>query len=83
MKRIREAALLSAIGVCLVAVCAISWHSVEEIHYLKTFYPRHFTVQEAWYATLVELVKVALAIFPLLLIGAAALLLLRRYDKGA
>jgi hypothetical protein len=74
---------LSLIGVCLAAISAVSWHSVEEIHYLKTFYPRTFTVEEALYATMVEWFKVALISFPLILIVVVGFLLLRRYDREA
>jgi len=58
---------------CLAAIAAVSWHSVEEIHYLKTFYPARFTVEEAFWAAGVEGLKVALISFPLLLILGLAL----------
>jgi CHASE2 domain-containing sensor protein len=83
MKRFRRIATLCFIGACLAAISAVSWHSVEEIHYLKTFYPRSFSVEEACYAALVEGIKVALISFPLLLIVVVGVLLLRRYDKDA
>ncbi len=51
------------------AIIAItSWHSVQEIHYLKGFYTGSFTVAEARWATVVELIKVFLTAFPLLLL---------------
>lgn len=53
------------IGVVVIAL--VSWHSVQEIHYLKSFYPRSFTVVEAGWAAVVELVKVTLISFPILL----------------
>jgi hypothetical protein len=83
MKRFFRIATLSVIGASLAAITAVSWHSVEEIHYLKTFYPPRFSVEEAYHATLVEWIKVALISFPLLLIVAVGVLLLRRYDKEA
>ena len=83
MKRLRRILTLSVIGACLAAISAVSWHSVEEIHYLKTFYPNRFTVEEAFYATLVEWIKVSLISFPLLLIVVVGVLLSRRYDKEA
>lgn len=47
---------------------ALAWiclHSVEEIHYLKSFFPRQFTVQEAGFAAIVEFVKVIILSIPL------------------
>jgi hypothetical protein len=41
-----------------VVYSAICYHSIEEIHYLKTFCPGKFTVQEAFFASGVELVKI-------------------------
>ena len=64
-----------------IAVVAVCWHSVEEIHYLKGFYPRQFTVQEAYQAALVELIKVTLIALPILLGMGLALLLLRALRK--
>jgi len=69
---------------CVIAVAAVCWHSVEEIHYLKTFYPTRFTVEEAFWASGVELVKVVLIAFPLLLVAGLALVLgWRRPRDGA
>lgn len=51
----------------LVVVGAVALHSVEEIHYLKTFYPHSFTVSEALDAALVEVIKVGLIAVPFLL----------------
>ena len=45
-------------AVIVIMVMSVSFHSVEEIHYFKTFYPDEFTVQETFYAALVELIKV-------------------------
>ncbi|HSL92257.1 MAG TPA: hypothetical protein VK863_06375 [Candidatus Limnocylindrales bacterium] len=67
MKRIARAGILSAIAAGIVAVSAVCWHSVEEIHYLKSFYPKEFSVQEAFYASAVELVKVVIIGLPFLL----------------
>ena len=47
-----------AIVVSILIVAAVCWHSLEEIHYLKSFYPKRFTVEEAFYASGVELIKV-------------------------
>jgi hypothetical protein len=67
MKHLRLV-LLSSVVICLIAVSAVSLHSVEEIHYLKSFYPARFTVPEAAAAAVVELIKVSLVAFPLFLI---------------
>lgn len=66
-----------AIAVSLSAIFAICLHSVEEIHYLKSFFPRKFSVQEAFYASGVELVKIIVLLIPLLTIIGVALFILR------
>jgi len=66
------AAIAAATGVCL--------HSLEEIHYLKSFFPPEFTVQEAFYAAMIELVKVVIIAVPLILIIAVASFFLWRRD---
>ena len=71
--------ILSAITIAVIA--AVSWHSVEEIHYLKTFYPRQFTVEEAFYASGVELIKVILIGLPLFLAMGVGLYWLRHLKK--
>jgi hypothetical protein len=53
MNRISRILILSAVVVSLIIVSAVSWHSVQEIHYLKSFYPQHFSVQEAFWASAV------------------------------
>ena len=68
MKRNYTILLTSLIVICLVIISAVCWHSVEEIHYLKSFFPKQFTVEEAYYASKVELVKIAIISFPLMLI---------------
>jgi hypothetical protein len=81
MKRIARAGILSAIAAGIVAVSAVCWHSIEEIHYLKSFYPKQFSVQEAFYASAVELVKVVIIGIPFLLIIGAGLYLLGHFGK--
>jgi len=49
-----------------IVIAAVSYHSITEIHYLKTFYPKAFTVEDVFFATLVEAIKVSLVIVPLL-----------------
>ncbi len=55
------------IVICLTVISIVSFHSVSEIHYLKSFYPGQFSVSDAAYAAVVELVKVVLIAFPLVL----------------
>lgn len=75
-RRTALTALLIAASMGIIAAAA--WHSVEEIHYLKTFYPDRFTVQEAFYASGVELIKVTLIAFPLLVLIRLALSIINR-----
>lgn len=56
---------------------AICLHSVEETHYLKSFFPKQFTVKEAFYASLIELIKISLIGIPFLLVIAVCLFLMR------
>lgn len=49
-------------------ILAVSLHSLEEIHYLKSFYPGKFTVEEAFWAGGVELFKVLIIGFPLIVV---------------
>ena len=57
-----------AIGVCAIIILAVCLHSLEEIHYLKSFYPGKFSVQEAFYASGVEFFKILIISFPLVVI---------------
>ena len=57
-----------AIAVCTIIILAVCLHSLEEIHYLKSFYPGKFTVEEAFYASGVELFKILIISFPLVVI---------------
>lgn len=81
MNRTFRLLLISAIVISIVIVTAVCRHSLEEIHYLKSFYPKQFTVQEAFYASAVELIKVFIISLPLALITATALYLLRHFKK--
>ncbi|BCR06156.1 hypothetical protein DESUT3_32250 [Desulfuromonas versatilis] len=67
----------AALVAALAAMVAICLHSLEEIHYLKRFFPRAFTVQEVFYASAVELVKVLILLIPLLTVIGLALYFLR------
>ena len=80
MNRTRRLLLVAAIVISFGIVSAVCWHSVGEIHCLKTFYPRQFSVAEAFYASGVELVKDLIIALPLVLLIAISLYLLRRYN---
>jgi hypothetical protein len=58
MNRASRVLIPAAIVISVIVVSAVCWHSVTEIHYLKSFYPRQFSVEEAFYASGVELIKV-------------------------
>jgi lipopolysaccharide export LptBFGC system permease protein LptF len=81
MKRIHHVVLISAIAISIFVVFAVCWHSVEEIHYLKSFYPKQFSVEEAFYATAVELVKIIIISLPFSLVVATSLYVLRHFSK--
>ena len=66
-----------AIGVSILIVAAVCWHSLEEIHYLKSFYPKSFTVEESFYASGVELIKVFVISVPFFLVIWVSLYLLK------
>jgi hypothetical protein len=68
MKKPLTILLISAIVVSILTIFAVSWHSLEEIHYLKSFYPQHLTVEEAFYASLVEFIKVHIISLPFVLL---------------
>src|SRR5438445_13842587 len=73
--------LVILMGIILFA--AICLHSVEEIHYLKSFFPPTFTVQESFYAAGIELIKIIIIGLPIVLIIGISLRKLRELQKGA
>jgi hypothetical protein len=81
MKRKRNILIGSAIAASILVVSAVCWHSVQEIHYLKTFYPEQFSVEEAFYASAVELVKVIIISLPFTLVAICGIWLLCRSTK--
>lgn len=66
------ATLIVVVG--FVVLAAVSWHSVQEIHYLKSFFPREFSVEEAYYASKVELIKVVFISLPIVYASVVAYL---------
>jgi len=75
--------ILSAIAMSIFAVSAVCWHSLEEIHYLKSFFPKQFTVEEAFYASALELIKIAIISLPLILIVGVGLCLLHLFNRNS
>jgi len=67
----------------LVVYSAICYHSIEEIHYLKSFFPGEFTVEEAFFASGVELVKIIIIGIPILLVVAVCLVVMaNKTERG-
>ena len=81
MNRTSKILILSAVGISIIIVSAVSWHSVQEIHYLKSFYPQQFSVQEAFWASAVELVKVLVISIPFFFIIIAGFCLLHYWKR--
>ena len=81
-RQFRKLFLSVAVAVSVVIVFAVCWHSLEEIHYLKSFFPKGFTVEEAFYASAVELVKVLIVSLPFVLVILISLYLLVGFSKN-
>jgi hypothetical protein len=65
----------------IVVFSVVCWHSIEEIHYLKSFFPRQFNMQEAYYAAAIELVKVMIIGMPIVLVISVCLYFWRHKNK--
>lgn len=81
MNRIYTIITSAAIILAVAVFSAVCWHSVEEIHYLKSFFPKQFSLQEAYYATIIELIKVIIIEMPIILIIAITLYVWRHRNK--
>ena len=81
MKNRSSRILLSLSALGIVVFSAVCWHSIDEIHYLKSFFPKRFRVQEAYYAAAVELIKVVIIGLPIALIIFVSLYVWRHMDK--
>ncbi len=68
IKHSRAAFFLLTTIICMGVIFAVCWHSLDEIHYLKSFFPVRFSVEEAFYASGIELIKVIIISLPLALI---------------
>lgn len=74
--------LAALMTVCVIIIAAVSFRSIEEIHYLKSFYPGSFTVEEAFYAALIEFIKIHIISLPLMVIILLAAFLLWLYKSA-
>lgn len=74
----KRSVLIALIILAVTAVGAVCLHSLKEIHYLKSFFPPAFTVQETFYSAALELIKVVIIAIPLVLIIAVCLYFLRQ-----
>ena len=77
MKTICRFITKSTLLICIIAFSAICYHSIEEIHYLKTFFPKSFTVEQAFYASGIELIKIIIVGIPVVLTVSILLSLFR------
>jgi len=67
----------------VVGFSSVCLHSVEEVHYLKSFFPRDFTVEEAFYAAAIELIKVIIIGLPILLVIGVCMSKLRQSKRDS
>jgi hypothetical protein len=77
----RKLFLSIAVVISVAIVFAVCWHSLKEIHYLKSFFPESFAVEEAFYASTVELVKVIIISLSFVLVILVSLYLLGAVKK--
>lgn len=78
---IKGISLLLLVFISVAVVFFVALHSIDEIHYLKSFYPGRFTVEEAFYASGVELIKVIVVSIPFFMLILISLYLLKTYIK--
>jgi len=69
---------IALIIVSVIFISAVAYHSVQEIHYLKGFFPSNFTVEQAKDASVIELVKVSLIAIPVVIIISLSLFALKK-----
>jgi hypothetical protein len=81
MKRAYSVFLVVIIVAGVVIFSAVCWHSVGEIHYLKSFFPKGFNVEGAYYASVVELIKVIIIALPIIMIIGISLYVLRHFRR--
>ena len=81
MKKTYSIFLCAIIILGAALISAVCWHSVGEIHYLKSFFPNRFSVEEAYYASVVELIKVVVIALPIITVIGISLYVLRHFNK--
>lgn len=81
MKKTYSIILCATTILGVVLFSAVCWHSIDEIHYLKSFFPKQFNIQEAYYAAAIELIKVMIIGMPIVLIISVSLYFWRHGDK--
>ncbi|MBQ27602.1 MAG: hypothetical protein CMH81_05610 [Nitrospiraceae bacterium] len=77
-----KVARVVTIVLCVLIIGVVCLHSLEEIHYLKSFYPSMFSVEETFYASGVEFFKVLIISLPLYVIIRICLAFLGRSRKA-
>lgn len=82
MKRILTPFALSILFLGAAIFAAVCWHSIDEVHYLKSFFPKQFTVQEAYYAAVIELIKVVIIGLPIVSIIAVVISVWRHLTRS-
>ena len=83
MNQSRHMLIFSTIVASIIIIAAVCWHSVEEIHYLKSFFPKQFSVKEAFYASAVELIKVVIVAVPFFFIIVTGFCLLCYWKRSS
>jgi len=81
MRNIYSGILFSITVLGIVVFSAVCWHSIDEIHYLKSFFPKQFNMQEAYFATAIELIKVIIIGMPIVLVICVSLYFWRHKNK--
>ena len=81
MKLKKKYILWAIIIICFLTIFGTARHSVDEIDYLKSLYPTEFTVEEAYYASKIELLKNIITAIPLTVLIFAALYYLKKRKK--
>ena len=69
---------IGLIIISVIIIAAVAYHSVQEIHYLKSFFPTSFSVEQAKDASIIELVKVILIALPLMVIIALSVIMIKK-----
>ena len=71
----------SIIALAVLTFSAIAYHSIEEIHYLKSFLPQTYTVEQAFYACGIELIKIIIIAIPVFLVIVICIILIRQQGQ--